>query len=140
MCNRAPRLIVFGTYNRDYPRIRIIAKAMRRLGLSLEECHMSLWTGTDDRLATAKGRTAFRTALRAAIVYPFLMVKGLLAAPFDAVMVTTGGFLDILFAWPLAKVAGAQVIFDPHYGLHETVVEDRELVLGEVTWFRELFE
>jgi glycosyltransferase involved in cell wall biosynthesis len=74
------------------------------------------------------GAGLLRFLLRAAVVCPGLVLRALARVPFDCMLVTCGGYVDILMALVPARVAGAALVFDPLFGLYETVVEDRGLV------------
>jgi glycosyltransferase involved in cell wall biosynthesis len=94
-------------------------------------------------LAAVRGKSLLAALIRAGGVYPRLLIRALAAQPFDAVMISTGGFPDIVLGWLLARLTGTTLIFDPLYGLWETIVEDRRLVsersvLSRAIWHFEL--
>lgn len=122
-------LLYVGTYERDYPRNALIIAALRRAGFAVTELHLPLWHSSDDKLAAIRPRAALRLALRLAAAYPRLAltlasrVRGA-----DAVVIGYIGQADMLALAPLARFAGAPVIFNPLVTLTETLVEDRRLV------------
>ena len=136
MAPRKPTVLVFGTYDLGDVRPRTVCAAMRSLGWRLRICQGVMWPDAAAKLTVAKGRGTWRALVRAAFVYPRLILRALAQAPFDLMLVTSGGYLDILFGWWIARVAGARLIFDPLYGLYETIVEDRQLAAPHGLWAR----
>jgi len=123
-----PIVVVFGTFDLDGGRARTVCDAMRCLGWRLETCHRRFWSGTAAKLGVFRAGAMLRTVGRAAVMYPFLVFRALLHVPFDFMLICPGGFLDICFGWIAARLTGATIIFDPLYGLWETIVEDRQLL------------
>ena len=128
MADHRPTVLVFGTYDLGGGRLRSVLGAMRHRGWRIEACHARLWEGSAAKVAVFRGTRLLHLMARAAVLYPLLVARALGRLPVDFMLIPTGGFLDILFGWPAARLAGARVIFDPLYGVHETVVEDRRLV------------
>jgi glycosyltransferase involved in cell wall biosynthesis len=109
------RVLLFGTYEREYPRNAQVAAALRRVGVQVAERHKQVWGGGE------QWRAGPRTALR------LLAAEARLAAgrrtDADAVLVGYPGHLDLLAA---RRVAGeAPVVFNPLVSLWDTLVEDR---------------
>ena len=49
------RVCYFGTYRADYARNRIMIEGLRRNGVTVVECHVTLWRGIEDRVASVAG-------------------------------------------------------------------------------------
>lgn len=49
------RVCYFGTYRAEYSRNRIMIEGLRRSGIEVVECHVSLWRSIEDRVATVSG-------------------------------------------------------------------------------------
>ncbi|MGB3087478.1 MAG: glycosyltransferase family 4 protein [Phycisphaerae bacterium] len=128
MASQRPTVLVFGTYDLDDVRPRTVCGAMRSLGWRLRVCHSVLWAEEVAKLTVVDGRGMWRVLKRAMLVYPSLFLRALMHAPFDLMLITSGGYLDMLLGWWIARLAGARLLFDPLYGLYETVVEDRRLI------------
>jgi glycosyltransferase involved in cell wall biosynthesis len=121
--------VAFGTWGPSDGRPRATFEAFEHLGWRLERCHALLFASSSAKVDAVRGRGGTgRTLLRAVGVYALLALRALCRLPFDCLVVTSGGYLDILAGWLPARVAGAVLVFDPLYGLYETVVDDRGLV------------
>ena len=129
--HRSPTALAFGTWGLFSNRARTVFAALQHLGWRIAYCHTSLCESTATKQKALLGKGLVRLLLRAAVAYPLLMVRALFRLPFDCVLVSEGGYVDILVAWLLARVAGARLVFDPLWGLCETIVEDRGLVRRE---------
>lgn len=128
MKSRKPIVAFFGTVDIDNGRARSVCDAMRHLGWHIEPCHLRFWRGTASKLGALRLVGLLRTLARSAVLYPRLVLRALGMRPFDVMLISTGGYLDILFGWIAARVAGAVVVFDPLYGLSETIIDDRRLL------------
>ncbi len=51
----ALRVCYFGTYRKNYSRNRILINGLRRNGVTVIECHETLWQGIDDRVDIVSG-------------------------------------------------------------------------------------
>ena len=109
------RVLLFGTYERGYPRNAQVAAALRRAGVEVAERHQPVWTGRE------QWRAGPRTAVR------LLAAEARLAlgppADADAVLVGYPGHLDLPAARRVAR--GAPVVFNPLVSLWDTLVADR---------------
>ncbi len=110
------RILLFGTYERDYPRNAQVASCLRRAGVEVVERHVAVWEGREHKWATGP-----------AVLGRLALAQARLARPprerFDAVLVGYPGHLDM----PLARrVAGKQpLVFNPLVSLGDTLVADR---------------
>src|SRR5215212_11887806 len=50
--DRPLRLLWLGTYERDYPRTRVLVAGLRELGVEVLECHRPLWELTRHKATT----------------------------------------------------------------------------------------
>ncbi|HQZ89637.1 MAG TPA: glycosyltransferase [Thermomicrobiales bacterium] len=120
-----PRVCYAGTYERDYPRNRIVIDALRDAGAQVEEAHAPVFERRRDKssvgLATLGG-LAVRLALAYLRLIPDVALRLLRC---DALMLGYVGQLDALVLAPLARMLGRPVIFNPLVTLTDTVVEDR---------------
>lgn len=115
---KAVRVLVFGTYQRDYPRNAQVRSCLRAAGIEVTESHAAVWDGRRHawsagggalpRLLVAEMRLALR---RRPDVQP------------DVVLVGYPGHADI----PAARRAacGRPIVFDPLVSLFDTFVGDR---------------
>src|SRR5262249_55478842 len=113
---RPVRVLVFGTYQRDYPRNAQVRSCLRSAGVEVLERHEPVLDG--QRAAGAAGAGIAVGLVRAATR---LARSG--ATDADAVLVGYPGHFDLLAARRVA--AGRPVVFDPLVSLFDTFVTDR---------------
>ncbi len=123
--SRAPRICYAGTYDRHYPRNRLMVRALRDAGATVEEAHAALVDVGNDNAGVGVGSVA-RLGLRAALAYARLVPEvSLRLLRCDALGLGYIGQLDALVLGPLAKLQGKPVIFNPLVTLTDSLVEDR---------------
>jgi glycosyltransferase involved in cell wall biosynthesis len=119
----------WGTYDRDYPRNRVVRAGLRACGVEVRECHFPLWRDTGHKLRQA----------RAGWLRPFLLLRWLraygtlsarfLAAPRpDFVFVGYSGHFDVFPAWALSRLRRVPLVFDAFLSLYDSLVLDRDAV------------
>ncbi len=119
----------FGTYDPAYPRNRVLIEGLRAAGATVTEYDAPLSAElTAARLASVAGAGELavelgRAHLRLARMHPDW-------ASADVVLVGYPGHLVVPFAWAVARVRRARLVFDPLVSLHDTFVGDRRLVGG----------
>lgn len=98
------RVCYFGTYRENYGRNRILIAGLRAQGVTVYECHSTLWQGIEDRVQQVEGgvlRPAFWR--RVAGVYRELIRKHRQTPPYDAMILGYPGpfdaFLGRLLSW-----------------------------------------
>jgi glycosyltransferase involved in cell wall biosynthesis len=124
---RKRSVLVFGTYDPRDSRARIMVRAMRLLGWQLTFCHRCPMS-SEAKVAAVSRPSILPLVLGGLRTYLWMVCRAVMSLPCTDVLVPSGGYIDILFGWMIARLAGARLIFDPLYGLYETVVEDRRLV------------
>jgi glycosyltransferase involved in cell wall biosynthesis len=110
------RVLVFGTYQRDYPRNAQVRSCLRRAGISLVERHLDVW----DRRREAWS-AGVRSLGRLALAEARLAVPR--KAAVDAALIGYPGHLDVLSA--RSALRGVPLVFDPLVSLSDTLVGDR---------------
>jgi glycosyltransferase involved in cell wall biosynthesis len=123
---RQVRICQAGTYERDYPRNRLVIAALRRTGLRVEEAHAPVFERRRDKSglgALASAGLLVRLLLAYARLAPEVALRLLRC---DALMVGYIGQADMLVLAPLAKALRRTVIFNPLVTLTDTLVEDRQ--------------
>jgi glycosyltransferase involved in cell wall biosynthesis len=109
------RVLLFGTYERDYPRNAQVASALARAGVEVAERHADVWRGGE------QWRAGPRTGLRLLAAEARLALGPRTDA--DAVLVGYPGHLDLAAARRVAR--SAPVVFNPLVSLWDTLVDDR---------------
>lgn len=120
------RVCYAGTYERDYPRNRLVIQALRDAGVRVEECHHPVFERSRDK--SGFGPLALLAlALRLTFAYLRLIPDvGLRLLRCDALVIGYIGQLDMLVLGTAARVARKPVIFNPLVSLTDTLVEDRK--------------
>jgi glycosyltransferase involved in cell wall biosynthesis len=119
----------WGTYDRDYPRNRILMAALRSTGARVRECHFPLWRGTADKLRGA-GSGWLRPGLWLRWLWGYFRL-GLrfLASPRpDFLFVGYSGHFDVLPAWCLSRLRRVPLVFDAFLSLYDSFVLDRTTI------------
>jgi glycosyltransferase involved in cell wall biosynthesis len=122
-------IVYFGTYEAAYPRNRTMIARLREEGHEVVECHASLLDDAEHKTGLVRSpRSLARLGARAARAYGDLARRLLREhARADEIMVGYIGQLDALVAWPLARLRGQRLRFNPLVSLHDTLVSDRRL-------------
>ncbi len=121
-------VVLWGTYDRGKPRVRILEQGLEAQGVRLTVCHRDLWSGVEDKSQIRGFLRRLGFLARWALAYPGLILRYLRLSPHDAVLVCYLGQLDVLVLWPFARLRGVPVVWDAFLSLYDTVVEDRRLI------------
>lgn len=122
------RIVVWGTYDKGKPRVRILLNGLKDNGIDIIECHADIWKGIEDKACMRKSWKFVPILLRWIFSYQKLIIKYLLLPKHDAVLVGYMGHLDSIVVWPFAKLRGVPVIWDAFLSIFNTIVEDRGLI------------
>ncbi len=122
------RVVLWGTYDLGKPRVRILLRGLREIGVEVTECHREVWGGVEDKSQVKGWRYRVALALRWMTAYPVLICRYLRLPDHDEVLTCYLGHLDVLLIWPFARLRGKRIIWDAFLSLYDTVVEDRRMV------------
>jgi glycosyltransferase involved in cell wall biosynthesis len=107
-------VLYFGTYDQHYSRNRIMIEGLRRAGAEVYECHVSLWSSTDDKVAAAAGHQSIHTlmgrVLRAYV--RLLQAYRPWHSRYDVMMLGYPGQFDVFLARMLTWLARRPLILD----------------------------
>lgn len=124
------RVAWFGTYDRAYPRNRVLIEGMRAAGAVVDEYDAPLGRSLSAaRLATPAG--AGRLAAGLAWSHLSLALRHRRDATMDVVVVGYPGHLMMPYARLVARYRRALLVFDPLVSLHDTFAGDRGLVSAQ---------
>lgn len=119
------RICYAGTYERDYPRNRLVVQALRHAGMRVEEAHLPVFEHLRDKSGLsplALAGVAIRLLFAYLRLIPSVMLRLLRC---DLLMVGYIGQLDMLVLGTLARLLRKPVVFNPLVSLTDTLVEDR---------------
>jgi glycosyltransferase involved in cell wall biosynthesis len=119
----------WGTYDRDYPRNRILMAGLRANGAEVRELHFALWRSPADKVRRA-GSSWVRPALLArwAWGYAVLTVRFFRSPRPDFLFVGYSGHFDVFPAWCLSRIRRVPLVFDAFLSLYDSLVLDRGTV------------
>ncbi len=124
------RIAYLGTYDPSYARNRVLIDGLRAAGAEVIEYAAPLDSSlTAARLATPAGMR--RLAAELARVHLALLARHRAGVTFDVVTVGYPGHLIVPFAWAVARVRRALLVFDPLVSLFDTFAGDRGLLAGD---------
>jgi len=123
------RVIFWGTYDDDKPRVRILRDGLRDNGWEVVEINISPWRGVRDK-STIKGPLAFASlAGRLLLAYVSLIGRLIYQRELSKVIVVPYlGQFDVLVLSLLRPFVRRHIVLDIFISLYDTVVEDRNLL------------
>ncbi len=136
------RVCYFGTYRRAYSRNQIMIEGLRRAGVEVVECQVSLWTGIEDRVQAALGGWARPNfAWRVLSTYRRLLANFRRVGDFDVLMLGYPGQIDTFLARLLAWQRRRPLVLDVFMSIYLIALE-RGLVArrpfsGKLIWWLE---
>lgn len=126
------RICYFGTYEKDYPRNRVIIQGLKKAGVEVTECHIPLWEKKRD-----KTKLGFFDKTGIILKLPWIYLKLARdfrkldkANDFDVLIIGYIGQLDMFIAHLIAKKK--KIIFNPMISLYDTLVNDRKMVKNSI--------
>jgi glycosyltransferase involved in cell wall biosynthesis len=104
----------FGTYDKSYPRNRIIIEGLKKNGIEVDECHVPLWHNTNDKVNISTGKWfSIRFLFRTLKAYSELIIRhGFKLRKYDAVILGYSGQIDAVLAKILTSIWGIPLILD----------------------------
>lgn len=125
---KADVTVVWGTFDKGKPRVRILLKGLSEAGYPLIEYHSSPWDGIEDKSQIQGFFNKFRIVIDWLSRYPWLLFRYCFAPKHKFVLLPYLSHFDVLVLWPFAKIRGAKIIWDVFVPLYSGVIEDRQLV------------
>jgi glycosyltransferase involved in cell wall biosynthesis len=120
------KVCYWGTYDRDYPRNRILMDGLRRNGVEVREMHFPLWSSPAEKVRRARGGWLDAVLLLRWIwAYVSLSARFLVSGRPDFLFVGYSGHFDVFPAWWLSRVRRVPLVFDAFLSLYDSVVLDR---------------
>ncbi len=122
-----PTVHAWGTWDDGKPRTRLMLRALDDAGLIVRRTHADVWSNIADKSQLSGARALLGTAWRWATSYGRLVVELARHGDEDVVYVGYLGHLDVLIAWPFARLRGQALVWDAFLSLYDTVVDDRRM-------------
>ncbi len=120
-------VVFWGTYDSGKPRIRILRRGLSDNGITVTECHQTVWEGIEDKYQLKTWRQRLPYILKLFVSYPNLLWRFMRLSKPDAVLVGYMGHIDLLLLWPFARFRGVPIIWDSYLSLYDTVADDRRM-------------
>ena len=120
------RVVFWGTYDTGKPRARILLRGLQEAGVEVIECHVSVWSGVEDKSQLSGWWSRLRYILMRLISYPILIARYLRLPAHDADIIGYMGQLDVLVMWPFARLRGGPIVWDALMSLYIAIVVDRQ--------------
>jgi glycosyltransferase involved in cell wall biosynthesis len=122
------RVMWLGTYEREYPRSRVLIAGLRELGVEVVEHHRPVWERSRHKAGSFLAPLPLATSgARFAAAWAGLARDGLRERPVDAVV---AGYLaqpDAPPAWCVARARGVPLVADMMISVADTLAGDRAL-------------
>lgn len=113
-----------GTFDRDFPRNRVLKSLLEREGIEVRVLQHELW-GSDRLIHVDRSKPVLLARLAAAYAR---LIWGLARAERpDVILVGYPGYFDVPMLAPIAKLRRIPIVFDPFVSLFDTLVGDRGL-------------
>ncbi len=118
-----------GTYERAYPRSRVLVEGLRARGVEVVEHHRPVWELQRHKAGAGSGggRALARGAGRYAAAWAGLAVAGMRERPVDAVVAGYPAQPDAPPAWAVARARRVPLVVDMMISLWDTLTGDRAL-------------
>lgn len=120
------RVMWLGTYERDYPRTRVLIDGLSARGVEVVECHRPVWERQTHKAGGfLRPMSLIAAGLRMVGAWTSLSLEAARRGPVDAVV---AGYLaqpDAVPAWVVAKAKRAPLVVDMMISLADTLAGDR---------------
>src|SRR5262245_730547 len=120
------RIMWLGTYERDYPRARVLIEGLRELGVEVVERHRPVWERERHKAgAFLRPLPLARTLGRFAGAWVALLAEGAREPGVDAIVAGYPAQPDALPAWCVARGRRVPLVVDMMISLADTLAGDR---------------
>jgi glycosyltransferase involved in cell wall biosynthesis len=118
-----------GTYERSYPRSRVLIEGLRALGVEVVERHRPVWERSRHKAGGGFLRPGpmLATGARHAGAWAALAPAGLREGPLDAIVAGYPAQPDAVPAWAVARARRVPLVVDMMISLWDTLAGDRAL-------------
>lgn len=113
-----------GTYERDYPRNRVLIEGLRQRGVTVREHHRPVWESAEHKAGLAP-RALVGMAGRAGLGWARVAAEVARGGPLDVVVAGYPAQPDAVPAWLVARARRAVLVADMMISLADTLAGDR---------------
>lgn len=117
------KVCYFGTFEKDYPRNITFIESLRKVGVSVEVCNVSL---NVEKRGFGKFSHLIKLFLRYIKAYSLLFLNAV-KIKCDAVIIGYPAHLDVLMFFVIFKLRHIPIFFNPLVSLYDTFVFDRKI-------------
>jgi glycosyltransferase involved in cell wall biosynthesis len=121
------QVLFWGCYDKGKPRTRILIAGLRSRGVDVDEICAPIWQNIEDKSQIRGLGAKMRLGLRWLGSYPRLLWRLARTHKPDVIVVGYPGLLDVLLAWPIARLRKIPLVWDVFISVYDTVVMDRKL-------------
>ena len=121
-------ILHWGTFDLGKPRTRILRAGILAIGASLNDCHVPIWAGLEDKTQEIGRLQRLWKGVQWVASYPALIWRFLRAPRPDMVLTSFPGVLDTIVLAPFAFLRGVPLAWDLFISTYDTLVFDRRLV------------
>ncbi|MCX7991288.1 MAG: glycosyltransferase [Proteobacteria bacterium] len=119
------KVAYFGTYEKNYSRNIIFIEALRAVGIDVIEINEEV--KEKDAKRYGKINSLIILAFKFFFAYLKLLFKLIGLKKVDGLFIGYPSHLDVIFFYPLIKLKGLKIFFNPLVSLYDTFVIDRKL-------------
>jgi len=122
------KVCYFGTYDKFNWKNEILIAGLKRNGVDVVECHVSLWEDTDSKIQAVKTKLGLLgLGGRVASRYLQLIFKHRKIGKYDVMILGYTGQYDVFLGKVLTLLSGKPLVLDAYQSIHDTIVFDRTL-------------
>jgi glycosyltransferase involved in cell wall biosynthesis len=129
--DRLVKVMWLGTYERDYPRARVLIEGLREIGVEVVERHRPVWERERHKAGSfLRPLPLARAGGRFAAAWAALAVDGAREPGVDAIVAGYPAQPDALPAWCIARARRVPLVVDMMISLSDTLAGDRGRARG----------
>ena len=123
------KIYYWGTYDREYPRNKILISGLKKNKIEVAECNVKIWRDTAEKVAAASSGWANLKILHRWFFAYLLLIKRFAAIKdVDILFIGYSGHFDVFVAFILCKLKKVPMVFDAFLSLYDSLVFDRKVV------------
>ncbi len=123
------KICYWGTYDREYPRNKILISGLKKNKAEVVECNVTIWRDTAEKMAAASsGWANLKILHRWFFAYLLLIRRFAAIKDIDVLFIGYSGHFDVFVAFILCKMRKVPMVFDAFLSLYDSLVFDRKIV------------